>query len=173
MTAPPRTAEAFRDDVFARYGLTPEARALLRGTRLRIADLSAPHGGGLWFGPRENRIELHGAQDEALLHEYAHAWADLTGFYDEREPHGPPWPTRNRAFRADVTRAAHESDHRYARAAYLASEYTYGNPITGFRGMGENDAERFAGLASGCMGDLRLLPPYLRRWYRGLFRLPD
>ena len=33
----------------------------------------------------------------------------------------------------------------------------------------ENDWEMFAGLASGTMGDMRLLPPYVRRFYAGLF----
>ena len=33
----------------------------------------------------------------------------------------------------------------------------------------ENDWEMFAGLASGVMGDMRLLPPYVRRLYAGLF----
>jgi hypothetical protein len=35
--------------------------------------------------------------------------------------------------------------------------------------MKEIDWERFAGLASGVMGDIRLMPPYLRRWYEPLF----
>jgi len=36
-----------------------------------------------------------------------------------------------------------------------------------------NDWEMFAGLASGTMGDMNLMPPYLRVFYQGLFRLPD
>lgn len=37
-----------------------------------------------------------------------------------------------------------------------------------------NDWEMYAGLASGCMADLRLLPGYLRTFYSGLLRLlPD
>ena len=31
------------------------------------------------------------------------------------------------------------------------------------------DWEIFAGLASGTMGDLQKLPPYVRRFYDGLF----
>jgi hypothetical protein len=30
----------------------------------------------------------------------------------------------------------------------------------------------FAGLASGTMGDMRLLPPYVREFYVGLFQTP-
>jgi hypothetical protein len=33
----------------------------------------------------------------------------------------------------------------------------------------KNDWEMFAGLASGVMGDMSLLPPYVRRLYAGLF----
>jgi hypothetical protein len=33
----------------------------------------------------------------------------------------------------------------------------------------ENDWEMFAGLASGVMGDVTLLPPYVRRFFAGLF----
>jgi hypothetical protein len=32
-----------------------------------------------------------------------------------------------------------------------------------------NDWEMYAGLASGCMADIRLLPPYVRTFYRTLF----
>jgi hypothetical protein len=34
-----------------------------------------------------------------------------------------------------------------------------------------NDWEMYAGLASGCMADIRLLPDYLRPFYQGLFKL--
>jgi hypothetical protein len=37
----------------------------------------------------------------------------------------------------------------------------------------DNDWEMFAGLASGVMGDMRRLPPYVRRFYRGLFSGAD
>ncbi len=36
----------------------------------------------------------------------------------------------------------------------------------------ENDWEMFAGLDSGTMGDMRLLPPYVREFYMGLFQMP-
>jgi hypothetical protein len=35
------------------------------------------------------------------------------------------------------------------------------------------DWEIFAGLASGVMGDLSLLPPYVRRFYVGFFDEPQ
>ena len=160
---------AFRDDVLARYPFTAAARDLLRTVPLEVRNLREPVGGGGWYGPDGRRIVLEGIQDEAAVHELAHAWADLAGFYRERAPDGPPWPTLHRPFRAAVHAAAHETDPRYARVQFLAHQYEYGDPAIGFPGMGENDPERFAGLASGTMGDLRLMPPALARWYRGLF----
>lgn len=164
---------AFRDDVLARYPFTTEARALLRTVPFAVKNLSAPVGGGGWYGPEGRRIELAGIQDEAAVHELAHAWADLTGFYQERAADGPPWPILHRPFRAAVRRAAHEPEPRYGRVQSLAQQYEYGDPAIGFPGMFENDLERFAGLASGTMGDLALMPPYLARWYADLFTLPE
>lgn len=163
------SGSAFREDVLARYPFTDEARRLLRAVRFEVKNLTAPLGGGGWYGPEARRIVLEGIQDEAAVHELAHAWADLAGFYQEHEPGGPPWPTQHRAFRAAVRAAAHEPDPRYARVRFLAHQYEYGDPAIDFPGMGENDAERFAGLASGTMGDLRLMPPALATFYAGLF----
>ena len=37
-----------------------------------------------------------------------------------------------------------------------------------------NDWEMYAGLASGCMADIRLLPPYVASYYEAMLRrLPD
>lgn len=165
-------SERFRDDVLTRYPFTEAARDLARTVRFDVKNLHAPVGGGGWYGPEARRIVLEGVQDEAALHELAHAWADLTGFYTEHEPGGPPWPTRHYAFRAAVRAAAEETDPRYERVRFLARQYEYGDAAIGFPGMGENDAERFAGLASGTMGDLRLMPSYLAAYYEGLFTAP-
>ena len=164
---------AFRDDLLARYPFTPDAVALLCTVPFRVKNLAEPVGGGGWYGPDGRRIELEGIQDEAAVHELAHAWADLAGFYRERAADGPPWPILHRPFRADVRRAADEPDPRYGRVQFLAHQYEYGDASIGFPGMFENDPERFAGLASGTMGDLALMPPYLARWYAGLFMLPE
>jgi hypothetical protein len=55
----------------------------------------------------------------------------------------------------------------------LAYGYVHGTP-DGWPGMlvDRNDWEMFAGLASGTMGDTTLMPPYLRRFYQGLFETP-
>jgi hypothetical protein len=159
---------AFRDSVLRRYDFTPAARAVLGRIPVEIIAPETTDGGGFWY-PHERRIVLNGSQDEACLHELAHAWADETGFYVDPHPDDPRRPGRHFAFRADVERAARETDPAFARVAFLAWEYTWGNPVTGFPGMRELDWERFAGLASGVMGDIRLMPPYLRRWYVPLF----
>jgi hypothetical protein len=161
--------EAFKHAVMEAYGFTDAARRILSETKFSVRNLSAPDGGGFWYGPEENRIELFGIQAEAAIHEMAHAWADLTGFYDEWSEEWDRWPTLNRTFRADVHRAAVERDPRFPRISFIAGEYEFGNKQTGFPGMFENDSERFAGLASGAMADPQTLPPYLRRWYLPLF----
>jgi hypothetical protein len=68
-----------------------------------------------------------------------------------------------------VHRAAEDKDSRFARVCFVAGEYEFGNPQTGFPGMFENDSERFAGLASAAMADPMKMPPYVRRWYTQLF----
>lgn len=159
---------SFRDQVLERYDFTPAARAILAQVPVEVHDLSQPTGGGYWQ-PSERRIVLNGVQDEACLHELAHAWADESGFYIDPHPDDPNRLGRHHAFRRDVERAAFDPDPTYARVAFLAWEYTNGNPRTGFTGMAEADWERFAGLASGVMGDIRLMPSYLRHWYEPLF----
>jgi hypothetical protein len=56
----------------------------------------------------------------------------------------------------------------------LAYGYIHGIPEQPWEGLlvTRNDWEMFAGLASGSMGDMRLLPPYVRTLYRGLFEMP-
>ncbi len=161
--------EAFKHAVMEAYGFTDAARRILSETRFSVRNLSAPDGGGFWYGPEENRIELFGIQAEAAIHEMAHAWADLTGFYDEWAKDWERWPTLNRTFRADVLRAAKTQEPQYGRICFIAGEYEFGNKQTGFPGMFENDSERFAGLASGAMADPNRMPPYIRRWYTQLF----
>jgi len=161
--------DAFKHAVMESYGFTDAAKHILADTRCTVRNLHAPDGGGFWYGPEENRIELFGIQAEAAIHEMAHAWADLTGFYDAYSKEWDRWPTLNRMFRADVRRAAEEKDPQYPRICFVAGEYEFGNPQTGFPGMFENDSERFAGLASAAMADPLKMPPYIRRWYVQLF----
>jgi hypothetical protein len=160
------------DELFTRYPFTESATAFFRTLRLEAGDLSAEWGGGFWWGDRR-LVQVRGAQDEAAVHELAHAF-----WHDAREI-----GTTARELMAAVVRLADEPDPRYAQAQRLAHDYVHGIPTqpdpnspTGYwRGMlvEKNDWEMFAGLASGTMGDMRLLPPYVRRFYAGLFELPD
>ncbi|MCC7355584.1 MAG: hypothetical protein IT330_17735 [Anaerolineae bacterium] len=156
---------AFLVDVFTRFPFNPVARKWLReNIRFEIGNLNSSTGGGFWH-PEEKRVYLYTAQYEAAIHELAHAW----------------WHTRRLgqedALIGAVQRAASESDPAYARIAGLARGYIHGLPEQGFPGFltDRNDWEMYAGLASGCMADIRLLPPYLRPFYVGLFDLlpPD
>ena len=163
--------EAVRDwfeSLFDRHPFTESARAFFRTLRLEAGDLSAAWGGGFWWGDRR-LVQVRGAQDEAAVHELAHAF-----WHDARER-----GSNARDLMDAVVRLADEPDPRYREARRLAHDYVHGIPTqpdptspTGWwRGMlvEENDGEMFAGLASGTMGDMRRLPPYVRRFYAGLF----
>lgn len=174
-----RAAEAFQRELFERFPFTPQARDWLRANiRFEVRNPASASGGGYWW-PQFRKVELFTAQYEAAIHELAHAW----------------WHDRRRRLKDElvgaVIRLADEPDPRYARAAELAGHYVRGIATQpGFeRGMllpepewgqgggprGEwNDWEMFAGLASGVMADIRLLPPYVRPFFADLFSLlPD
>jgi hypothetical protein len=173
---PARSGEDLLEDLFARFPFAARAQAWLRqNVRLELLDPTSTAGGGTWH-PERNLVRLQTAQYEAAIHELAHAL----------------WEGRRRDRRlrdelvAAVQRLAEDPDPRWERARTLAGHYVHGiAEQPGFeRGMllpepewgrgggprGEwNDWEMYAGLASGCMADLRLLPPYLRGFYEGLF----
>lgn len=159
----PGWRDCFVAEVLERYGFTPEASTWLRREiPVQVDDAKGQGGGGFWI-PEQRLVRLFTAQHEAAVHELAHAW----------------WHFRRRgqeqALMSAVKRAAHEPDPRFRRVRDLAHGYVFGIPATGWPGLmvDGNDWEMFAGLASGTMGDMRLMPPYLRVFYRGLFRLPD
>lgn len=160
-TAPSADVQDFLDDLYARFPFSAEAERWLRDcVRVEVADFLSMRGGGL-FLPGRDRVVLNTAQYEAAIHELAHAW----------------WHVRRQGQQdeliAAVVRAASEPDLRFARIAGLAHGYVYGLHDEGFPGLlqDRSDWEMFAGLASGCMADIRLLPPYLRSFYEGLFDL--
>lgn len=170
-------ASAYLDELFALFPFTTDAQDWLRHEiRVQIDDLTTTSGGGGWYAD-QRLVRLHTAQYEAAIHELAHSL----------------WHTwrRDRAYRdafvADVTRLADDHDPPWARVAALADHYIHGIPDqpgfeqgmllpenewgTGGGPRGEwNDWEMYAGLASGCMADTRVLPPYLRPYYSRLFR---
>jgi hypothetical protein len=117
-------------------------------------------GGGYW-DPGRNLVFLYTAQYEAAIHELAHAW----------------WHTRRIGREDEMIQAtialSEERDPRYQRMRGLAYGYIHGIPEQNWAGMlvERNDWEMYAGLASGMMADTRLLPPYVRYLYDGLFIL--
>ena len=165
---PGAAVRSWFEQLFARHPFANDAIDYFRGLRLEAGDLSQEWGGGFWWGD-QRLVQVRGAQDEAALHELAHAF-----WHEARER-----DDNAREIMDAVVRLADERDPRYARAQSLAHAYVHGIPTqpdpdspTGFwRGMlvEENDWEMFAGLASGTMGDMRLLPPYARRFFVGLF----
>jgi hypothetical protein len=145
------------------------------GVTVVVHDPASTSGGGYWW-PDRKLVELFTGQLEAAIHEIAHAyWETVRREGDTAE-----------RLVAAVVRLAEERDPRYQRAATLAGHYVHGIPTqpdpaspTGYwLGMRQPDGtwmdwEMFAGLASGVMGDLRLLPPYVRTFYEPLFDPPD
>ncbi len=150
------------DGVMSKYHFTPEAQMWLHANvNLCIDNLGSTGGGGYWQ-PSTGEVRLYTAQHEAAVHELAHAW-----WHSRREP------LKDQMIEA-VVRLSAETNPAYASAAKLAFGYAHGIPAQNWPGMlvDRNDWEMFAGLASGTMGDMSLLPPYVRRMYRGLFVMP-
>lgn len=168
MEAPERV-RAWFEAHWQRFPYTGAAVAYFRTLRLEIGTTSEPLGGGYWFGDR-GLVLLRGAQDEAALHELAHAWW-------ERQR-----PDRRDALMSTLRRLGGQSLKTFPRVSELARVYCQGIPTqpdptspTGtWRGMlaDDNDHETFAGFCSGVMGDPRLLPRSLRTFYDGLLREP-
>ena len=155
---------AYCDEVLATFPYTEEARRWLRSAiGFEVEDLASTRGGGYWY-PDQNKVYLFTAQYEAAIHELAHAW----------------WHTRrigqeNALIEATIA-LSEETDERYTRLRGLAHGYIHGIPEQGWAGMlvDRNDWEMYASMASGMMADLRLVPPYVRRFYDGMYvLLPD
>jgi len=165
--AAPEDARRWFEDMWQRYGFEASAVEYFRTLRLEIGSLDEPLGGGYWFGDR-NLVLLRGMQDEAAVHELAHA------FWERERP-------EQRDALMDVLRELGDRPPAdYPRIAELADVYCHGiktqadpNSPTGYwRGMlaEDNDHETFAGFCSGVMADARLLPPRLRAFYTGFLR---
>ncbi len=155
---------AYLEEVFDAFPYTDEAKRWLRASiHFEAQDLHSTRGGGYW-DPARNTVFLYTAQYEAAIHELAHAW------WHERRI------GQEDAMIEATTRLAEERDPRYARTQGLAYGYIHGIPEQSWAGMlvERNDWEMYAGLASGMMADIRLVPPYVRRFYEGMYLLlPD
>ena len=168
---PSASATLFRTELFSRFPFTADAqRWLEREIGLQLHDSGSTRGGGFWH-PDRRLVELFSVQYEAAIHEYAHAWWHDRRLQDDAAVR----------LMVAVVHLSDEADPAFAAMAGLAHHYIYGIPTqpdssspTGYwRGMlaEGNDWEMYAGLASGCMADLRLLPPYVRLFYADLLLL--
>ncbi|HLZ23526.1 MAG TPA: hypothetical protein VKQ30_15545 [Ktedonobacterales bacterium] len=155
---------AYREDVLSTFPYTDEAKHWLRtAVGFEVKDLTSTRGGGYWY-PDRNTVFLFTAQYEAAIHELAHAWWHYRRAGQE-----------DALIEATIALAA-ETDPRYTRMCGLARGYIHGIPAQNWPGMlvDRNDWEMYAGMASGMMADLRLVPPYVRRFYDGQYvLLPD
>ncbi len=179
----PRVAidpDVYRQQIFDDYHFTPSAQDYLRDNT--TFDISNPYqlrgegGGGGWYGGPSNRVNVLGPQDEATVHENAHAWWET----QRNRFNNPRWGRSDEAksYVKDLLAFADNptEGQLYPRAYELANEYKYGNS-EGFEGMYEtkynlghwNDHEMYAGMASGLMGDTGKLPPELRPYFSDLF----
>ena len=165
--AHPEDVRGWFEDFWTRQPFAPEAIDYFRTLRKEIGTLDEPMGGGYWFGDRQ-LVMLRGTQDEAAVHELAHAW----------------WERRRTTQRDALMNLLQELGTRppagFPRIAELANVYCHGIPSqkdpsspTGYwRGMlaEDNDHETFAGFCSGVMADASRLPPRLREFYRGFLK---
>ncbi|MGI8915282.1 MAG: hypothetical protein ACR2JY_16095 [Chloroflexota bacterium] len=161
----------YRAELFTRFPFTPNAKHWLeREIALQVHDVTSSGGGGFWH-PDRRLVELFSAQYEAAIHEYAHAW-----WHNRRLLDGAAV-----RLMVAVVHLSEATDPAFAVTSGLARHYIYGirgqpdpNSPTGYwRGMlaEGNDWEMYAGLASGCMADIRLLPPDVRPFFADLFTL--
>jgi hypothetical protein len=153
--------QAFLEEVFATFPFAEEGKQWLQAhIHFKVQDLATTRGGGYW-DPSRDLVFLYTAQYEAAIHELAHAWWHPRRIGQEE------------AMMQATIRLSEESDPRYRRTQQLAYGYIYGIPEQHWGGMlvERNDWEMYAGLASGMMADLRLVPPYVRTFYEGLYTL--
>src|SRR5215469_16256189 len=71
--AHPDDAREWFEGLWRRQPFEPEAVDYFRTLRLEVGTLDEPMGGGFWFGDRK-LVMVRGTQDEAAVHELAHAW---------------------------------------------------------------------------------------------------
>jgi hypothetical protein len=155
-------ASAFFEEVFTTFPYTEEGKQWLREhIRFQVQDLRSTSVGGYW-DPSRDLVFLYTAQYEAAIHELAHAWWHPRRIGQEE------------AMMQATIQLSEEPNPRYRRTQQLAYGYIHGIPEQNWGGMliERNDWEMHAGLASGMMADLRLVPPYMRIFYDGLFTLP-
>ncbi len=152
---------AYLDEVMASFPYTDAAKAWFHSAiTFEVENLNSTNGGGFWY-PARYAVFLYSAQYEAAIHELAHAW------WEERRPR------LKDALIAATVALSEETDPRYQRMRQLTYGYIHGIPEQNWAGMlvDRNDWEMYAGMASGMMADLRLVPPYVREFYAEMYEL--
>jgi hypothetical protein len=162
--AHPDDAREWFEGLWQRYAFESQAIDYFRTLRLEVGSLDEPLGGGYWFGDR-NLVMLRGIQDEAAVHELAHAW------WEQQRP------SQRDALMDLLRELGNQPPADFPRIAELADVYCHGiktqkdasSPTGYWRGMlaEDNDHETFAGFCSGVMADANQLPPALRVFYAG------
>ncbi len=155
---------AYLDEVLNTFPYTDAAKAWFHSAiTFEVENLDSVSGGGFWY-PDRYAVFLYTAQYEAAIHELAHAW------WEERRPR-----LKDALIEATVM-LSEETDPRYQRMQRLTYGYIHGIAEQNWPGMlvDRNDWEMYAGMASGMMADLRLVPPYVREFYAEMYELlPD
>ena len=155
---------AYLDEALTTFPFTDAAKSWFRSAIIfEVENLESVNGGGFWY-PDRYTVFLYTAQYEAAIHELAHAW------WEERRPR------LKDALIAATVALSEETDPRYQRMQQLTYGYVHGIAEQNWPGMlvDRNDWEMYAGMASGMMADLRLVPPYVRDFYSDMYDLlPD
>src|SRR5205814_6223064 len=87
------------------------------GVRIQVRDKNASGGGGFWW-PDKKLVDLFTTQDEAAIHEVAHAW------WHPRRVRG----TNAAEMIVATVKLSEETDPRYEQPRRIANYYVYGIP---------------------------------------------
>src|SRR5260370_29379186 len=161
--AHPDDARQWFDGLLRRQPFEAAGVEYFRTLRLEVDTRGEPMGGGYWFGDRQ-LVMVRGSQDEAAVHELAHAW----------------WERQRGAQRDALMNVLRELGNNppagFPRIAELANVYCHGiktqrddsSPTGYWRGMrGEGTRHRACPApCRGALGGERLVAHPLRQPFR-------
>lgn len=150
--------------VLLKYNVRRDVIALLmKHGYFTIKDKYSTNGGGVthWATPPEKIwVELYTKQDEACIHECAHAYRVYLITYQPEK-----WDRIKARLITQFLKEADINNGEYTHIRDLCRVYKYG--MNDWEGMWVassnmwNESEIWAGLASGSMGDMNLFPDSL------------